>query len=68
MVKWKQCPYCATWFVANRRQVYCKPICGQRYRSLIAQVEREIEKEKYHPLHYVSIKGDMYIREENYEL
>lgn len=54
---------CATWFIANKRQVYCKPICGQRFRSLLDQVEREIEKEKFPPVHYVSVKGEMYVRE-----
>lgn len=61
-VTWRQCPYCARWFIAHYRQVYDNPICGQRYRSMIVRLEKELEEEKYKPIHYASIKGEMYER------
>lgn len=53
-VVWKQCPYCAAWFIAHGRQVYCTPKCGNRfwgkYRSLMNQKK----------ISYVSVNGEMY--------
>lgn len=61
-MKWKQCPQCARWFIANRKQMYCSPICGQRFRTTLARLEREKEQEKYKPIRYMSKGGEMYER------
>lgn len=61
-VTWRQCPYCARWFISHGRQVYDKPICGQRFRTTLARLEREKEKERYKPIRYMSKGGEMYAR------
>ena len=57
MVNWKQCPYCARWFIANGRQIYCRPQCRNNFNSKLARLRAEKDKSNYH---YVSIKGVMY--------
>ena len=57
IVKWRQCPYRARWFIANKRQIYDTPKCRNAFNSKLARLRAEKEKTDYH---YVSIKGVMY--------
>ena len=56
-VKWRQCPWCARWFIANGRQIYDRPQCRNAFNSKLARLRAEKDKSNYH---YVSIKGVMY--------
>lgn len=38
MTRWKQCPYCARWFIANGRQIYCDPFMGLATTEMLADV------------------------------
>ena len=56
MIKWRQCPYCARWFVANGRQIYDTPKCRNNFNAKLNRLRNESN------YHYVSIKGVMYER------
>ena len=62
MIKWRQCPYCARWFIANGRQIYDTPKCRNAFNAKLYRLRMEKEKTNYH---YVSIKGVMYERKTN---
>ena len=57
MIKWRQYPYCARWFIANGRQIYDSPRCRNNFNSKLARLRAEKDKYNYH---YVSIRGEMY--------
>lgn len=56
MTRWKQCPYCARWFIANKRQIYDTPKCRQNFNAKLNRLRNETN------YHYVSIRGEMYER------
>ena len=58
-VTWRQCPYCARWFIANGRQIYDKPKCRNAFNAKLNRLRQEKEKTNYH---YISIGGEMYDR------
>lgn len=59
MTRWKQCPYCARWFIANKRQIYDTPKCRQNFNAKLNRLRNETS------YHYVSIRGEMYERSSN---
>lgn len=61
-VKWKQCPMCARWFIANGRQVYDTPKCRNAFNAKLNRLRMEKEKTNYH---YMSKGGVMYERSIN---
>lgn len=44
--RWKQCPYCARWFIAHGRQIYDTKKCQARYMYLLGRLEAKKEKER----------------------
>ena len=59
MTRWKQCPYCARWFIANKRQIYDTPKCRNNFNAKLNRLRNETS------YHYVSIRGEMYERSTN---
>lgn len=59
IVKWRQCPYCARWFIANKRQIYDTPKCRNNFNAKLNRLRNETS------YHYVSIRGEMYERSTN---
>ena len=60
MVNWKQCPYCARWFIANHgKQIYDSKKCRNSFNSKLNRLRMEKEKTNYH---YMSKGGEMYDR------
>ena len=53
---WKQCPYCARWFIANGRQIYDTPKCRNAFNAKLNRLRNQKE------VSYISIGGQMYER------